>query len=607
MKPSTNSVYEMFVQDRLYVTPHYQRPYVWQKDSWTLLWQDIEESAHRALEQDGGNMKYFLGALVTSSIKVYGNQNPQFMVIDGQQRLTTLQLFFKALYDLCIEHQNTHEAKRLEKVIQNDAHPKLPLDRYKVQPTETDQSAFRAVMDAGSQAQVAHSSAAFSRFALAYDFFCGHLRTFLGLDGGAHPIQDRLDALIQAVQKRLQVVHIELEDEDDPQVIFETLNARGVPLLPSDLVRNLILGEATRTQGSEDETVQSLYELLWKPYEEEPDPELPGVRFWAVEQKQGRYKKSRLDLFFFHLLRSELGREVQIKNLYAEFRVWWQGKKWPNVRAGLEYIRTRADIFKRLFVRAGEERFDRLAARFRTFEVLSAAPFLILLESKRGSLPHAEYLAILASLESYVIRRALCGLEGKGYNKTFVDLVRVCHRDGLSRETVDTALRSFGGVSNRWPNDVVLKQEIIGQPLYQTLKAQKVRVVLEALDLFKTDKFQEKVHLSGPTTVEHVMPQSWESRWLTPIIAPGETSAQAVEQRKVRIHTLGNLTLLTGSLNSGLSNDSYAEKRERIIQNSALRLNVYFQKVTEWDDQAILERGVALFEDARLLWPYPTP
>lgn len=256
MKPSRQTIFELFDRQRRYVVPLFQRPYVWREEQeWLPLWEDLLEKASAILRRDACH-PHFLGAVVLHQIPVFGKHIDAAEVIDGQQRLTTFQVLLAALRNIAKEMGAQRVFGALVDLTKNrhiadgdeDA-----IEQFKVWPTNADRPTFESVMTFGSpddlkrrhpQTYRGRKLQPRPRLVEAYLFFHAAIKGFIGNsdDQIALPNDplERLDAMFEAFRRYLHVVVIELEDEDDPQVIFETLNARGVPLLPSDLVRNYV-------------------------------------------------------------------------------------------------------------------------------------------------------------------------------------------------------------------------------------------------------------------------------------------------------------------------------------------------------------------------------
>jgi len=263
--------------------PLFQRQYRWNRDDqWAPLWEDIERKFSEYLERGTeAPTVHFLGAMVLDQKQTPTSHVEQRQVIDGQQRLTTLQIFLAAFRDFCGEQGCEDLRQECVTYTLNRGMMADPLlDQYKVWQTQLDRSQFADVIGAGSRSLLEAKHPLVKRkFARKFDtrppmveaylYFYNELNFyFLGDPSDApvvhvEPLAARLEECLQALKNALQVVVIDLEG-DDAQVIFETLNARGAPLLPADLVRNYIFLRAARNE----EPSEALYEEFWKPFDE---------------------------------------------------------------------------------------------------------------------------------------------------------------------------------------------------------------------------------------------------------------------------------------------------------------------------------------------------
>lgn len=228
--------------------PLFQRSYIWnEEEQWEPLWEDISSRAKAHLARLGADVEglvrsHFLGAVVLNVTTTPGRGIARSDVIDGQQRLTTLQLFLAALRDLSVELDAEKKDRDLfGRLTRNPDCDETSDEQFKVWPTNSDRHAFGDVMRAGCAKAVeeafAHQEGALPRLAQAYLYFEKSIREFVSSDDGPGTVEDRFLALVLALKESLQLIVIELEPGDDPQIIFETLNARGQPLLPSDLIQ----------------------------------------------------------------------------------------------------------------------------------------------------------------------------------------------------------------------------------------------------------------------------------------------------------------------------------------------------------------------------------
>lgn len=617
MKPSTMTIYQLFEGSRRYQVPLYQRPYVWVRDAqWAPLWEDVRDRAEAALRRDAGVTAngvvrpHFLGAMVVRDIPVFGLHVRSFEVIDGQQRLTTLQLLLAACRDVLKRMPDVGLDQEFVRLTRNEGSvADEDIERLKVWPTNADREAFRAVVTAASvqdvedfQARLRDEWRGSSRLADAYMFFYRAVHEWLNDSDAERPspgpnARQRAVALLEAFRYHLQVVEIALEDSDDPQAIFETLNARGQPLLPSDLVRNFVFTQA----NANGEDADRLYEKYWRALDD-----VEAEAFWREQVQFGRERRERIVLFLYHFLTSRLGEDFGVVHLFDTFKRWWRSADGPStVEDGLAMLTRYAKAYERITDPTGLTRFDTFLRRLEAFEVTPLHPVLLHLLVERDLEP-PQLDRIGMYIESFLVRRLIVGLTGKNLNRiSLALLLRLKGAEQVDAETVAGSLAEGTGDSVRWPDDREFERAWLNKPVYRRIRRASLNTVLRGLDQQLTTGYQEKIHIEGTTTIEHVLPRSWDAHWPEPRLNGDGGDETPAEWRNRLLHTFGNLTLLTSRLNTKVSNATYARKRPEITKQSALRMNSYFQDVEAWDEQAILARGALLFATACEIWPTP--
>jgi hypothetical protein len=517
-------------------------------------------------------------------------------VIDGQQRLTTIQLALEAFGDVCRASGADRHHKALLKLTRNDDPlSEDPDEQFKVWPTNVDQSHFRAVMDVTGPEELRRAYRKKKKavdvdqpIADAYLFFYSAIHEWLRPDETG--VDSRVDALLTTLREYVRMVVIDLGPEDDAQVIFETLNARGTPLLPADLVKNYLYHRAQL----EGEDIDRLHRTCWKIFDDEDE-------YWREEVGRGHAKRARIDTFFQHYLSLKTAQEIPVAHLYTAFREYAADKKTGAARAQLESLRDYAKIYRR---------FDRMEAgtpealffaRLAEMEITTAYPFLLQLWARHGEGDSAAIRPVLVDLESFLERRMVCQLNTRGYNKLFVDILAALEgpREELA-ERVRTFLLASDAESTRWPDDSEFRSAWLERPAYRVLRKSRVRMLLEALERQLHGGKTEKLSFGEKLTVEHLLPRKWRKHW--PL--PGDVPTEEAEDRRDRhLHTMGNLTLLTKKLNPSISNGPWEKKRSAILEHSALSLNRSL--VQDWGEARIGERGRALFDTARRIWSRP--
>jgi hypothetical protein len=213
--------------------------------------------------------------------------------------------------------------------------------------------------------------------------------------------------------------------------------------------------------------------------------------------------------------------------------------------------------------------------------------------------------ALLTDIESFLVRRMICQLNTRGYNRLFIDLLKeLGGQSGSPQDRVRKVLLSTEADSGRWPSDEEVKQAWLNNPLYRGLVKKRTRMVLEALEYASRTGKTEKLIIDEKLTVEHLMPQEWEKHWPLPDARNSDDDPQGVRDRI--IHTFGNLTLLTKKLNPAVSNGPWTKKRDQITKHSILRLNNVLADHEEWNERLIRKRGETLLKSFKDTWPRPS-
>ena len=532
--------------------PIFQRRYSWEKKQCERLWNDIVR-----IEEHSGISSHFLGSIVYIEPGVQNTSRIQeFRVIDGQQRLTTLSLLILAL-SRAIEKRRIDigiTRKQLLDYYLFNAHEEGEL-RYKLLLTQRDKEILVQLLGVTERpAGLSH------RLVDNYRFFETKFRTA------------DLSKVYAGIQK-LMVVDIALEPaHDNPQLIFDSLNSTGLGLTEADRIRNYVL------MGQDSEIQNSLYNDYWNPTEE---------RF------EGPYAK-KFDQFIRDYLTLVTGRIPKIRGVYESFKAYM-----PDVesQAALKSVIAKIARYSEHYVRIAllqEEDLEIQAcfADILDFGVEVAFPFLLGVyeDWTRCRIEKPELIKILRLVESYVFRRAICGIPTNSLNKTFAGLMKEIDKDNYLQSVQTAFLRM--STYRRYPTDSEFRQELMVKDVYNF---QRREYLLRKLENYER---REPANVSEYST-EHVMPQTLSETWET------ELGANFQETHETYLHTLGNLTL-TG-YNPELSNRSFRQKQdmEGGFRDSPLRLNRSLAEAEVWNEDAIRERAEELAEKALQIWVYP--
>lgn len=637
MKTDSIEVGRVLQDSRKFTVPIYQRQYAWKEDRLQPLWDDLVSKADELLEGPP-KFQHYMGALILApgSDGYSVGRISSVQVVDGQQRLSTFQLFLAALRHVATERKQDAIVKALDVYIFNDERSAeadaSTADRLKLVPTPADRTIFRDLMtEPFSVVRSRHSHAFYKngniikgqapRALLAYIYFrdkIDHYATWGSSDPDDEDQIDvaqlaaamtkddpsagsRLQALADALLIQFKLVIINLEEGDDAQVIFETLNSRGEPLLAMDLVRNNIFHRA-EAQG---ENPQGLFETRWKPFDQ---------LFWKEDAPRAKPKRPRIDHFLSYALTAQTGEETSLRELYAEYRAFARPKGKPRfatVGEELDALLQFNPVYEALEKGTGDEHVAWLGRKLATWEVGTVYPLVF--ATAVAEMPDDEKQTIYRLIYSYIVRRAICNLTAKSLNKNFARIVSIFNERGASLDAFRSSFVGQSGPAVRFPDDAELLEAIATQPIYQNiLRAERLIDILWELERATRSKFQVDEKRPSFLSVEHVLPQTWTTHWPLPDgrtvpalrIPVDEEMALAMRHRDAHRHRLGNLTLVTSPLNSSMQNQAFDAKRDRLAK-SLVALNTVIAESATWDEDAIVKRGLELGKLAINIWPNP--
>ena len=598
---------QILTLERRYVIPTFQRDYEWTKDGqWELLFDDLDAIAQRLGEarrlavREGRTpadaektvSPHFLGAVVLDQLPSPAGGIDMRAVIDGQQRITTLQLLIRGLLDVLLEHESPRRnmVRRLLRNPDDDIVASQD-ELHKLWPRKRDREAWREVMQ-DDQPEIRHP------YADARAYFAGRVRNAVS-DGDADP-GATLDLLVDACRDLFRLVVIDLDPNDDAQVIFEVLNGRQTPLSSADLVKNLLF---LRAESNSPSQIDELYDRYWSRFDDE---------WWKQEVGRGHAARRHTDLMLAAWLTATDEEPGHPDRLYGHVRrlVDRRHISIPDLLEGIARYAEHYRSFRGL--RPVEDSRIRTAyERLQTLGEVTVLPLVLWLRDLR--LSAATERRALVALESYMVRRAAIGASTRAYQQVFRDVLSGA-KDALGAgESADLAVEKslLALEANAWPQDEDVRAAFVSRRYYGVVAQYLIRLLFAGIDerLKIENRLTEQTAVTYDTlTVEHVMPQSWRENW--PISAANEAEQTLAEQqRDAHLHRLGNLTLLTRPLNTRQSNAPWSEKRSPLAKHSALRLNADLATNPAWDtwdEQKIVERGEELAAVACRAWPRPT-
>ncbi len=532
-------------QEKQFVIPIYQRVYSWEKEQCKQLWDDIIKT--------GGNDQiegHFIGSIVFVHDGIYTTNYNELLIIDGQQRLTTITLLLIAL-----RNHSSDEVKRkeIESYLINSN--KDGDKKFRLILSESDKDTLLFLIDKDRRKPSEPSVKIVENFKLFEEWIRKNT--------------DKLETIFKGLEK-LMIVWIALKKEkDDPQLIFESMNSKGIELTQTDLIRNYIL------MGLEPEKQKIFYKKYWRAMEED------------FKQNETLFNQ-----FVRHYLTIKTGKIPNEKRVYEAFK-GYQQKEGVKIEDLLKDLQKYCGYFCQIaFKKEADKDLNKALSFLVDLEMDVIYPLLLELYSdySDGVLSKADFIPIIYLIESYICRRAVCGLGTNSLNKVFPSFTKHIQKDEYFKSL--KAHFVYLTEKQRFPNNDEFKKLFITIDFYNF---QKKKYFFERLEKFDT---QEPVN-TKECTIEHIMPQTLTKEWERDLGG----NFQAIHDKY--LHTIGNLTL-TG-YNKEYSNNSFQEKRymEKGFKQSPLKLNQSLKDLESFGEKEIEKRANDLADWALKIWTYP--
>ncbi|QTO98829.1 DUF262 domain-containing protein [Helicobacter pylori] len=531
-------------QNNQFVIPIYQRVYSWEKEQCEQLWDDVIKI--------GGNDK-MNGHFIGSILYVLDGNTPSspLLIIDGQQRLTTITLLCIALRNHLSDEVKREEIEDLY-LINGD---KNGDKKFRLILSESDKDTLLSLIDKNKRKPSEPSVKIVENFKLFEKWISENT--------------DKLETIVKGLEK-LMIVYIALDKgKDDPQLIFESMNSKGIELTQTDLVRNYIVME------TEVEKQKDFYNQYWRAMEED------------FKQNETLFNR-----FVRHYLTIKTGKTPNEKRVYEAFKDYRQ-KKGIEIEDLLKDLQKYCGYFCQIaFKKEADKDLNKALSFLVDLEMDVVYPLLLELYSdyRDGVLSDQDFISIIALTESYIFRRTVCGLDTRGLNKIFPSFTKKIDK----KQYLKSVEKHFGSLkgNQRFPNNDEFKDSFITIDFYHF---KKNKYFLERLENFDT---KEPVD-TQKCDIEHIMPQTLTPEWQRDL---GE-NFEAMHEKY--LHTIGNLTL-TG-YNAKYSNKSFQEKRdmEKGFKQSSLKLNQSLKDLESFGEKEIEERANDLADWALKIWTYP--
>ncbi|MDA3645103.1 DUF262 domain-containing protein [Saccharopolyspora indica] len=560
MKANETTLRNLLQGERQYVVPLYQRPYSWERSDLQQLWSDI-----LTVIDTGGGASHFLGSVVLAPSQTNTPAGVQsWLVVDGQQRLTTLSILLCAIRDHVRDEDQTLAAKIDDLYLFNKY--ASGFERYTVLPTQADRASWVALLeqapDAGGE----------DRIGDAYHFFRKELAAV------DDPEDDHDIARIeQAIAGQLSIVEIAAHPDDNVHRIFESLNHTGQPLTQADLLRNYLF---MRLPNRADH----VYEQQWLPLQKLLDNKQLETLVWLDLVLRGDDRATQEAVY--------QAQQHQLNKLSSEEEIQqWVTELHRKARLFRKILEPQAEPDPTL--RRALQRLEQWGAH-----VVHPISLHVLIAHEEDRLTSHDAARALRVVESYLVRRMIAGISSTGTNRTLMSLVKDL---GSAVPSAAEITKLLSGPRKRFPTDQHIREAALSNNFYWAGRGPQRTYVLRCLE--EDYRHGEPVDFSrSKLTIEHVLPQSPTEEWremLTPDVEDGQTPE---ELHSTLVHTLGNLTLT--AYNNKLANDGFSAK-QKILIDSGLSMNREIAAASRWSSNEIRARGRSLAERAIRIWPGP--
>ena len=545
-----------------FVIPVYQRNYDWTINECKELVNDIisVESDVRGTHFIGSIVFIHEGTYSTSEVK-------ELVIIDGQQRLTTINILYVALYQFAKTNNLIQESEKLYNMFLINQYVQEESSKLKLKQTDSNSKAFIAILN-GSEA--------------GYDGYSNVIENYNFFKGIINP--ENYTVILNGLN-RLIFVEISLErDKDDPQRIFESLNSTGLDLSQSDLIRNFILMDL------EPKDQSKVFDQIWNPIEENT--------FDLTKQK------SMVSDYIRDYLTLKNKKIPNKSKVYLEFKRLYSDKKGEAYQTELENIKSLSIQYKKLINPSivADAKLRKELQYIARLEINVAYPFLLQVfeDAENGILEFEDFIKILKLIQSYTWRRFIVGLPTNALNKIFMTLYSEVDIDDYYESVAIALIKKKG--SGKFPTNEDIKTALQDKDLYNT-QSKNRNYLFELLENYNN---REYVNTSiEDITIEHIFPQNPDDNW------NGDLSREDYyDFKEKRLNTIGNLTL-SGN-NGALSNKSFRAKKEmnnnggeQGYNYSRLWLNEYLKRIEKWDLAAYEERSSLIYARFLQIWEYP--
>lgn len=570
LSANKEKLHSFFLGSNQFKIPFFQRTYVWKKDNWDEFWDSlIQELEELKSKKDS---EHFIGTIIIKQAETEKLGALVYDLIDGQQRLTTVCLFLRALHD-CAKDQ------KLKKWIYNllvftDSYGE---ENIRIIHSKVDSQYFSKIILSENSNETLEPVDS-SNIVSAYFYFKNKII--------ANIAEDDIRNTVTIILEHLPVIHMALSKNDDVQQIFDTINSLGVKLTSGELLKNYMFSF---------KELEPKYKEYWGDvFETDED----AILFWNKDKTSGRVVRSTIELFLYSFLVIKKESLIKIETLFKEYKAYLKDKTSEDLLDFAKELKEYAELYatipdgENLVDISFNEHEKRFFHIMNGLDITTVFPLVLFIYKNVNDLIERE--SILRLLESYLVRRTICKLTTKNYNNLFISIIIDLNKNKtVTYDDFKVKLMSYTEDTNRFPNDNEFEIAINSAQLINKYSGE----ILYCIALYHLNhdfNDNRKLSIEG-FSVEHIMPKKWRNKWNLP-------DGVNEKNRDALLLSLGNLTLIKGKLNSSMRDGDWQSKKNSLTKFSSLRITTDYLNNSEWNEITIQNRASDLYNTAIKIW-----
>jgi uncharacterized protein with ParB-like and HNH nuclease domain len=577
LSANKEKLHSFFQGTNQYQIPFFQRSYVWKKDNWEELWDNVLEEK-QALSA-GLDSEHFIGTIIikqklTETLGI----NP-FDLIDGQQRLTSICILLKAIQDSLLNEANKNFINSLLIFVDANGKQHIRLSHSKIDTKYFTKIILNQVnnIDLTFEDYKEEFVDKFNNIEKCYAYFKSKTKD---LD------QNELMAITNIVLQKLPVIHMALAKEDDVQQIFDTINSLGIKLTTGELLKNYLFAS---------KNVEPYYNPCWETVFEDDEDD---VKFWNDTKTAGRIPRTVIELFLHSFLTIKTEKLSKLESLFKEYKSYLKDFDDTEKIEFSKELKEYAEIYRGFPSDLNLKDFAYLDYEKRFFylidklDINTVMPLVLYIY--KNITDKTERKNILESLESYLVRRTICKLTTKNYNNLFVSIMGEMKKNNVVTQIeFKQILLNYKDDTNIMPSDEQLE---IAFNSNQVINKYAEGILFCITLYLNTHKYMDNSTLNNDNlSLEHIMPKKWRNFWNKPKVTDENL-------RDHKLLTFGNLTVVKGKLNSSMRDSAWDKKQKVLQQFSIFKITTDYLKSSLWNEYTILQRATDLLTYSKEIW-----